>query len=354
MKYLDVSEWQGEIDWETVKGHVDGAILRAGYGKGHADRQFARNVSECSRLGIPCGAYWFSYAWTPEMAAAEARCLLEAVKPYRMELPLAFDFEYDSVNYAALEAGVTVTKALATELVYAFCETVEGGGYWCLNYANPDFLARYYDETVPLRFGLWLAAWRSDPDLAAPPRDCAVWQWTSSGSVPGVPGRVDVNEAYTDFAALIRAGGLNRLGAASQTPPFAKGGWPEGPGGLESESIGDTNDVPPADSDPIPQSPDGDSLRPALPQCRSRACFAAARQRRGCGNCAPACICRWQRRGRNSLFQREPSAPSLAGAAAWAAENGILPPGAALTDGATFAAVAEMFLNYHGTFGGTT
>jgi len=221
MKYIDVSEHQGVVDWKAVRGNVDGVILRAGYGRGNADKQFARNAAECNRLGIPCGAYWFSYARDEAMARAEAQFLLEAVRPYRMELPLAFDFEYDSVTNAA-KRGVTVDKALATAMVYAFCEDVEAAGYWCLNYANPDYLNRYFDDTVPRRFGLWLASWPSGtPDLTRPPRpDCQLWQWTSRGGVPGISGNVDMNEAYTDFRAVIAAAGLNHVAAAgpSGTP----------------------------------------------------------------------------------------------------------------------------------------
>ena len=62
MKYIDISEHQGLVDWEAVRGSVDGVILRAGFGKGSADARFARNAAECNRLGIPMGAYWFSYA----------------------------------------------------------------------------------------------------------------------------------------------------------------------------------------------------------------------------------------------------------------------------------------------------
>ena len=210
-KYIDVSEWQGDIDWEQVKGSIDGAILRAGYGKGNADKKFTRNAAECNRLGIPCGAYWFSYALTPDMAAAEAKALLEAVKPYRMELPLAFDFEYDSVKVAERN-GVTVTKELASNMVRAFCEAVEQGGYWALNYSNPDYLARYFDESIPMRFGIWLASWPGgSPDLNNPPRKCAIWQYTSKGRVDGIAGNVDMNVSYTDFADMLKGMGMNHL-----------------------------------------------------------------------------------------------------------------------------------------------
>lgn len=212
MKYIDVSQWQGEIDWAKVKGNVDGVIIRAGSGSsGTADKYFARNASECNRLGIPCGAYWFSYAKSVAEAEKEAKHLLAAVKPYRMELPLAFDFENDSADNAK-HYGVNVTKAFVSSLIRAFCTTIENGGYWALNYTNPDFLSRLVDDSVTARFGLWLASWPTAKvfDKRKPPRTCAIWQWGTS-TIPGISGVVDTNEAFQDFKTLITKAGLNRL-----------------------------------------------------------------------------------------------------------------------------------------------
>ena len=322
MNLIDVSQWQGAIDWEAARPHIGGAILRAGYGKGQADRQFSRNAAECNRLGIPCGAYWFSYARTPEEARAEAEYLLRAVEPYRMELPLCFDFEYDSVSNAETH-GVEVTKLLASDIVRAFCGRIEAGGYWALNYANPDFLSRYYDEDIPRRYGLWLAQWtgkapETDPtssvaaDAAPPspqgegsggahlrlplegklsaeqtdevsarsaalpkaPRKCAIWQYSSSGSVPGIQGRVDLDVVYTDFAAVMRSRGLNHLGDDETARPLASpsggGGGSEASDGegasghqpsqsasLTAPPEGEPSDVPAGDHAPSPQAPAG-------------------------------------------------------------------------------------------------
>lgn len=211
MKLIDVSEWQGVIEWERAKPYIDGAILRAGYGKGKADKRFAYNASECNRLKIPCGAYWFSYAKTVEEAKAEAKHLLSAVKPYRMELPLAYDFEYDSVDNCVAQ-GVKVTKELTTLLASAFLSEIERGGYWALNYTNQDFLSRLYDMDKLGRYGLWLAAWTlsAKPDLSKPPRACDIWQWCK-GNIAGIVGNVDMNESYVDFPQAIRKAGLNHL-----------------------------------------------------------------------------------------------------------------------------------------------
>lgn len=213
-KYIDISTFQGTPNFEQLKEHVDGVIIRAGYGQNAIDAQFKRNISECNRLGIPCGVYWFSYAYTEDMARKEAEYCLAAIKPYKVELPVCFDFEYDSVDKAAKNYGVTVDKALATALCHAFCGTVEAAGYYAMNYTNGDYLSRYFDAST-LRYDLWYAAWPSNPDPDNPPRQCGIWQYTSKGSVPGISGNVDMDYAYKDYPAIIKAAGLNKL---SETP----------------------------------------------------------------------------------------------------------------------------------------
>lgn len=207
MKYIDISTFQGEPDFEKVKDEVDGVIIRAGYGQNNIDAQFKRNISECNRLGIPCGVYWFSYAYTEEMARKEAEYCLAAIRPYKVELPVCYDFEYDSVDKAA-KKGVGIGKTLATALVHAFCGTVEKAGYYAMNYTNGDYLNRYFDETT-LRYDLWYAAWPKNPDPDEPPRKCGIWQFTSKGRINGIKGNVDTNYVYKDYPAIIKAAGLN-------------------------------------------------------------------------------------------------------------------------------------------------
>ena len=139
IKGIDISTWQGTPDFSKVKAAgVQFVIARAGYGQNNIDKQFRRNASECSRLGIPFGVYWFSYALNAEMARQEARDCLEAVKGYRLEYPIFFDLEYDTVRYAK-QNGVTITKALATQMVKAFCSEIEAAGYYAANYMNNDY-----------------------------------------------------------------------------------------------------------------------------------------------------------------------------------------------------------------------
>lgn len=206
-KGIDVSRHNGVIDWAKVKADgIQFAMIRAGYGSGTIDDKFERNIKECNRLGIPCGVYWFSYAYTPEMARKEAQAVLRAVKPYKLEYPIAFDFEDDSVSYAS-KNGVKITKQLATNLVEAFCGEVEKNKYYAVNYANPNFLSNYFDNKLLKKYSLWLAHWSGEQ----PSQNCVLWQYSAKGKVDGISGDVDMNKGYIDFPSVIRKAGLNGL-----------------------------------------------------------------------------------------------------------------------------------------------
>ena len=197
LKGIDVSEHQGRINWEQVKGNIDFAILRAGYGRNNIDKQFIRNIEECNILGIPVGIYWFSYAWNEEMARNEARYVLEAIKGYRVDYPISYDLEYDTLNYAK-KNGVTIGKRLATDMINAFCSTIENAGYKAMNYANPDFINnKFYNNEV--NYPLWLA-WYGVSEDRAKAYNPSMWQYSESGSIPGIgTNSVDMNYCYEDF-----------------------------------------------------------------------------------------------------------------------------------------------------------
>ena len=197
LKGIDVSEHQGRINWEQVKDHVDFVMLRAGYGRNNIDKQFIRNIEECNRLGIPVGIYWFSYAWNEEMARNEAKYVLEAIKGYRVDYPISFDLEYDTLNYAK-KNGVTIGKRLATDMINAFCSTIEQAGYKAMNYANPDFINnKFYNNEV--NYPLWLA-WYGVSEDRAKAYNPSMWQYSESGSIPGIgTNSVDMNYCYEDF-----------------------------------------------------------------------------------------------------------------------------------------------------------
>lgn len=210
LKGIDVSEHQGRIDWEKVKDHIDFAILRAGYGRNNIDKQFLRNIKECNRLGIPVGVYWFSYAYTVEMARQESKYVLEAIKPYRVEYPVFADIEYDTFNYAE-KNGINISKRLATDMAKAFCSEIEGAGYWAGNYANPDFINNKFYQSELERYSLWLA-WYGATENQAKKYGCQMWQYSESGSIPGIgTNSVDMNYEYRGFTKAIKEAGLNHL-----------------------------------------------------------------------------------------------------------------------------------------------
>lgn len=101
LKGIDVSRWQGNIDWKKVKSSgIEFAMIRGGYGDNHVDSRFYENAKGANAVGIPMGIYWFSYALNPEMARQEARYAVALARQYPVLWPVAYDFEYDSVANA--------------------------------------------------------------------------------------------------------------------------------------------------------------------------------------------------------------------------------------------------------------
>lgn len=213
-RYIDVSEFQGNIDYDKLKtDNISGIMIRAGYGQNNIDKKFVRNITECNRVGIPCGAYWFSYAYTTDLARKEAEYFLAAVKPYKVELPLAFDYEQASVNNS-IKKGITPTVQLVQQMTEAFCSTIEKAKYYCMVYTNPDFINRYLSSAIK-KYDLWLAQWTNPDSIVKPPRSCGIWQYGCNMEL-GIENAVDVNESYRDYPTLIRTNNLNGLTTAAE------------------------------------------------------------------------------------------------------------------------------------------
>lgn len=191
-KGIDVSDHQGIINWKKVKNAgIEFAMLRAGYGKNNIDAHFKRNAVKCNQLGIPIGAYWFSYAYTVNMAKKEADYCIAALKKYKITYPVCYDFEYDSVNYAK-KKGVSVDKALATKMAKAFCAKIKKAGYVPMNYTNLDYRKNMFGK-IP--YDIWLAAYNKLPAHS----NITMWQYTSHGVVAGISGNVDMDICYKNF-----------------------------------------------------------------------------------------------------------------------------------------------------------
>ena len=194
---IDISAWQGKVDFEKVKASgVEFVIIRAGFGGGTVDKKFKTYISECNRLGIPCGVYWFSYAYNTSLAVKEANSALKAVAPYKLDYPIFWDFEYDSINYA-VKKGVVVTKKLASDMARAFMNTIRAAGYQTGNYTNLDFSKRYFDKDVLSDYDLWAARYVKSPvDIV---NGAELWQYSSKGKIPGINGNVDMDYSIKDY-----------------------------------------------------------------------------------------------------------------------------------------------------------
>lgn len=202
-KGIDVSKHQGKIDWNKVKSAgIQFAMIRAGYGRydKQKDEQFEANYSGAKAAGIPVGAYHYSYAENAEQAKAEARTLLNWIKGKTFEYPIAFDIE---------EADVyNLGKNAVSEIIKAFCSTVEAAGYYVCVYANKNWLDNVISDEVKKKYDTWLAQWTTKPTYNG---NYGIWQYSSSGSVNGISGRVDMNTALKDYPSIIKGANLNGL-----------------------------------------------------------------------------------------------------------------------------------------------
>lgn len=201
----DISYHNGIVNIKQIRDSGCKRVgIRAGYGKNNVDQKYISNAKACYNLGVNVLLYWFSYAYTIPMAVAEAGYAIAQAKKYWKSCPIAFDFEYDSVNYAR-QNGVTVTRSLATDMAIAFLRKVRDAGYIPVIYTNRDYLRNYFDmdriTAALVTVHVWYARYTSS--LPAGEADIPdIWQYTSTGRVAGVSGNVDMNRFYTDFSAL--------------------------------------------------------------------------------------------------------------------------------------------------------
>ena len=189
---IDVSTYQGKVNWERVKQNIDFAILRCGFGSNIAaqdDNQFSRNLTECKRLGIPYAVYLYSYATTEAMIESEVAHTLRLIgnnKPFCV--------------FIDMEDGSTagLGKATLTAFAKKFCEAVKAKGFKAGVYANQNWFRNYIDVKALRECGyvIWCAKYSTEePKIDA---DFDIWQYSSSGSVDGIEGRVDMNKMYND------------------------------------------------------------------------------------------------------------------------------------------------------------
>ena len=193
-KLIDVSTWNGNIDWDKVyKSGVRYAMIRSSFGienPNQVDNKFVRNITNAQRAGVKCGIYHYSYAKSAAEAKKEAEFCLKTIKGYKIDLPVAFDIEDSSQT--------NLGKDTLTSIVIAFCDRIKSAGYRPMLYCNPNWLCNYlHKDKLINKYDIWLANW----GVSAPSYNCAIWQYSENGSVPGISGSVDMNWIYKDYTS---------------------------------------------------------------------------------------------------------------------------------------------------------
>ena len=206
LRGIDVSKWQGQIDFNAVKrSGVDFVIIQAGYGKSvsQKDPYFEINYTRAKAAGLKVGAYWFSYALTPDEAAAEARTCAAVIANKQFDFPIYYDLETEvRSKYYPFATG----KSNCSNMVKAFCTELEKLGYFVGLYISRSPLQTHITKEVAERFALWLAEYGSKLNYTG---KYGIWQRSATGRVVGVIGDVDIDEAVIDYSTIIKNGGFN-------------------------------------------------------------------------------------------------------------------------------------------------
>ncbi len=200
---IDVSKWNGDIDWQTVSMNpdVDFVMIRASYGVSTADIRLVQNVEGCEAYNIPYGFYHYMYATTVEEAITEAEFFLSTVRPYNPTYPLVLDIEEPCYK--------EMSKEEVTDIVCAFMEKIEDAGYYAMIYSYASFFgdSLIYDRVKI--YDNWVACWgdmdRLSENFSYP---YGMWQYSETGRIDGIPEDVDLNYCYRDYPYLINKYGL--------------------------------------------------------------------------------------------------------------------------------------------------
>lgn len=187
-KCIDVSTWQGSIDFKKVKSAgYDYVIIRAGYGKekSQKDNMFETNYKNAKSAGLKVGAYWFSYAMSPSTATAEADACLSCIKGKKFELPVYYDMEY--------QPAMSTSNSNYTKMAVNFCNKLKSNGFKSGVYSS----ASVYDYLLNRKtlknngISIWNAEWYIKPSIT-----CDVWQYSDNGRINGISTNVDLNYIY--------------------------------------------------------------------------------------------------------------------------------------------------------------
>lgn len=188
---IDVSAWQGDIDFEKLKqSGVEFIIIRVGSKKGSngeyfLDSKFKQNIESANKLGIDVGIYFYSYASSSKEAKKDARWVIKQIKDYKITLPIAFDWE-DFGNYNSYNLSFFNLTTIAED----FIKTIEEAGYRGMLYGSKNYLEKIW---LPTKYDIWLAHYTKDTNYEGKYK---IWQKCNDGVIEGVNGAVDIDIMY--------------------------------------------------------------------------------------------------------------------------------------------------------------
>ena len=189
---IDVSEHQNEIDWEQVRdAGFDFAFIRIGYrgysiGRIHADERARENLANAKAAGLDVGVYFYAQAVNVQEAAEEAAWCLEFLQDEKLDLPVVYDWEWAGSD----KRTGSMDRETVTACFQTFCTAIEEGGYQAMIYFNNHVARDLLDLEALAQYPFWLAQYRDQMDF---PHRVALWQYTETGSVPGIRGNVDID-----------------------------------------------------------------------------------------------------------------------------------------------------------------
>lgn len=190
---IDVSKWQGDIDFSKLKASgVEFVIIRVGSsnglnGENFVDSKFIQNVKNANAVGIPVGIYFYSYASTIDRAISDAKWIVEQIKDYKVDLPIAFDWE----NWGSFNK-FDVSFFGLTNIAKGFMDTIKDAGYDAMLYSSKTYLENIW---LPTSYPVWLAHYTKNTNYTG---DYSFWQICSNGRVDGISGDVDINIRYIE------------------------------------------------------------------------------------------------------------------------------------------------------------
>lgn len=202
-KGIDVSNYQGEIDWNAVaQSGITFAIIRAGYGKEfyQKDAYFDQNVVQAHKVGIHTGAYLYSYATSVEEAKQEAEVMLQWISDCYLDYPIVFDIEDDSQKQ--------LSKTLLTNICIAFCKKIEAAGYFAMIYSYKDWFESIMNSSDLSEYAHWVAQFGNNLTYNG---EAGIWQFSDVGIINGIVGPVDLDISYFDYNEIIIKNGLNGI-----------------------------------------------------------------------------------------------------------------------------------------------